>query len=454
MIGIFIFAAFLQAVAHGCRPLYTPFFGWKSCSPNDKDIGSVCTFECNDTHYLRGSKERQCTQNHEWSGAPTECILKPECILPLHYLFEDKIQAECSAHRIVKLTEVCSFSCNEIFQLIGPNQLTCQLNGLLTDEKRGRQTYPSCHSVRNPCKNSSCPQLCRFVSGRAQCFCAEGFALTENGRTCSDIDECSIKNGGCDGVCHNTVGNFTCSCDEGYVPSEVDRYSCVDVDECKENNGGCVDICENFQGGYQCLCSEGYHVHPDGKSCIVLQCPPLLPPEHGDVYPPSCKDGTIQVKEKCIFTCLQGFRIAGQEVFTCNNNLKWDVKNDTQCLPETDAFIVCPEDITVELMPNETSAEIFLVAPKSNIEPILVRPDWISLDRVNFFPAKETKVMFYVEDSYNKAECNISVFVIDKEPPFPRLPRDPLRDRIRLAGAPSWTGRNRLQSTMWELPPL
>ncbi|GIY23897.1 sushi, von Willebrand factor type A, EGF and pentraxin domain-containing protein 1 [Caerostris darwini] len=344
--------------------------------------------------------------------------------------------------------------------------------------------------------NFGCSHNCLNVPGSAICTCSPGFQLQKDQKTCSDIDECSLKNGGCDGVCHNTVGNFTCSCDEGYVPSEVDRYSCVDVDECKENNGGCMDICENFQGGYQCLCSEGYHVHPDGKSCIaihcpkvyvphhsslrckdnprsnrtvyrpgivpediqfpvgalckvkcdkgydlhpsshpiicqnngkwnatppecqVLQCPPLLPPEHGDVYPPSCKDGTIQVKEKCIFTCLQGFRITGQEVFTCNNNLKWDVKNGTQCLPETDAFIVCPEDITVELMPNETSTEIFLVPPKSNIEPILVRPDWISLDRVNFFPAEETKVMFYVEDSYNKAECNISVFVIDKEPPF------------------------------------
>ncbi|GIY94451.1 signal peptide, CUB and EGF-like domain-containing protein 2 [Caerostris extrusa] len=131
-----------KPMRQSCRPLDTPFFGWKSCSPNDKDIGSVCTFECNDTHYLRGSKERRCTRNHEWSGAPARCILKPECSLPV---LDDKIQTECSFHRKVKLNEVCTFSCVEGFQLKGPDQLTCQLNGLLTDNK-GSQTYPSCHS--------------------------------------------------------------------------------------------------------------------------------------------------------------------------------------------------------------------------------------------------------------------------------------------------------------------
>ncbi|GIY23895.1 signal peptide, CUB and EGF-like domain-containing protein 2 [Caerostris darwini] len=152
------------ALNTGCPHLSAPFFGWKSCNPNDKDLGSVCTFECNSTHYLKGSKVRRCTQDHKWSGAPTRCILKPECSLrlrrrlPVDWARPTQMPAE-------------RFACGQ----------------------QRKRVYPSCHRVTDPCTTSNCQQFCRPVYGRAQCYCYKGFALTENGRTCSDIDECKTN---------------------------------------------------------------------------------------------------------------------------------------------------------------------------------------------------------------------------------------------------------------------
>ncbi|GFX78978.1 vitamin K-dependent protein S [Trichonephila clavipes] len=279
--------------------------------------------------------------------------------------------------------------------------------------------------------NFGCSDICSNTLGSAHCACPPGFELQEDQKTCSDIDECSLKNGGCDGICHNTVGNFSCSCWEGYVASVNDKYSCEDVDECKENNGDCSDKCINFKGGYHCTCPGGYHLHPDGKNCLavhcprvyvphhstlkcknglttdqtdykpgemaedaefpvgtvckvkcskgyelnsdlaifcrnsghwnatppecrVLQCPPLNPPDNGDVYPRSCKEGPMAVKEKCVFTCLPGFRITGQEVITCKNKLEWDFKKTTVCVPgfgNDSKIVVMGVDVTAHVTP-------------------------------------------------------------------------------------------------------
>ncbi|GIY60424.1 multiple epidermal growth factor-like domains protein 6 [Caerostris extrusa] len=309
----------------GCRPLHAPFFGWKSCSPNDKDLGSICTFQCNDTHYLRGSTERLCTQNHEWSGAPARCMLKPECSLPI---LDDKIRTECSLHRKVKLNEVCSFSCVEGFQLKGPDQLKCQLNGLLTDNK-GKQNYPSCHIVTDPCTTSNCQQFCRSVSGRAQCYCAEGFALTENGRTCSDIDECKTNTHHCQQECRNSIGSYTCACRQGF--KLIDRYQCEEnkphrgkegtekipgskrSDTCQFHNGGCFHTCKVEFGNVQCGCTTGFELENDGKRCrkiveavdsrptVQLSCA-----DHNGLCSHACSDEEFGGL-RC--SCPEGFRL-------------------------------------------------------------------------------------------------------------------------------------------------
>ncbi|XP_055937160.1 sushi, von Willebrand factor type A, EGF and pentraxin domain-containing protein 1-like isoform X1 [Argiope bruennichi] len=708
-----------------CRHLKAPTYGSMKCSSTAPEVGSSCTFECQNSHYLRGSSTRTCSDYLRWTGSEARCYLKPECSEPPP-LIQGTVTG-CSPERKPRYNDTCHFRCNEGYQLSGPTHLICRRDGRLTDEK-GHQRFPRClkklpanpgpadkdilpatpgpsekeilpvnpgpavnlggedfqsaphpdiptygpscqvrnghcshqchqepngvrcscnrgyelsqdgrtcididecrdvdlnncdHICRNrpggydclcreghispdgfrctdideclddnlnkcehicqntiegyncscragyvstngfrcegcrmnsyqtkfdtvcrdcpahshtdgeaktsmndcicnlgfngnpgqriPCKdidecadgkNFGCSHGCVNTPGSAHCTCPLGYQLKDDGKTCTDIDECSIKNGGCDGICHNTVGNFTCSCPEGYVDSPNDRYSCDDLDECMEGNGGCSDKCVNFKGGFHCFCSEGYHLHPDGKSCIpincprpsvpqhstlrckksatsskvifrprempedeefpvgaicrvkcnkgydlrdthseivcqnngkwnavlsecqVLKCPPLSPPSNGDVYPPSCKKDYSAVKQKCVFTCLPGYRITGQEVLTCRNNLTWSKKKPTRCVPETEVSISCPDDdITIELTSDESWAEIRLNSPRTTqaAGPIRISPPWVSLDQVSPFPAGETEVTFSVSGDNKTAECSISVIVLDTHPPI------------------------------------
>lgn len=39
----------------------------------------------------------------------------------------------------------------------------------------------------------------------------------------ADINECLVNNGGCSDICTNTFGNFTCSCMTGYALTDDGR---------------------------------------------------------------------------------------------------------------------------------------------------------------------------------------------------------------------------------------
>lgn len=55
------------------------------------------------------------------------------------------------------------------------------------------------------------------------CDCRNGYQLSNDFKSCEDIDEC--KDNVCSQVCYNTNGSFTCSCHEGYV-IRSDKISC------------------------------------------------------------------------------------------------------------------------------------------------------------------------------------------------------------------------------------
>ncbi|XP_074622654.1 uncharacterized protein LOC141880949 [Acropora palmata] len=62
---------------------------------------------------------------------------------------------------------------------------------------------------------SNCDQSCTNTYGGFTCSCVNGFRLASDGKTCLDIDECSIANGGCSHYCYNIPGAFYCGCPEG-----------------------------------------------------------------------------------------------------------------------------------------------------------------------------------------------------------------------------------------------
>ncbi|GFQ80330.1 sushi, von Willebrand factor type A, EGF and pentraxin domain-containing protein 1 [Trichonephila clavata] len=344
-----------------------------------------------------------------------------------------------------------NFGCSDICSnTLGSAHCACQPGLELQEDQKTCSDIDECRL-----KNGGCDGICHNTVGNFTCSCLDGYVASVNDKySCEDVDECEENNGGCSDKCINFKGGYHCTCPEGYhLPP--DSKNCMAVHcprvyvphhstlKCK--NGLTTDKTEykpgempenaEFPFGTVCKvkCSKGYELSSDPtivcrnnghwnatpSECQVLQCPLLNPPDNGDVYPPSCKEGPMAVKEKCIFTCLPGFRITGQEVITCKNKLEWDFKKTTVCVAETHPYISCPDDIIVELQSNGSTLEITLDSPRTNAKQIHVSPEWVFLDTPTSFPAGETEVTFVGEDdSGNKTvECSMSVFVVDKESP-------------------------------------
>ncbi|XP_031565669.1 latent-transforming growth factor beta-binding protein 4-like [Actinia tenebrosa] len=76
-----------------------------------------------------------------------------------------------------------------------------------------------------------------------------------------DVDECrDAANPVCGrhSSCENTPGSFKCVCDRGFL-SENEK-TCSDIDECSTDQHNCSiqATCTNFPGGFRCSCNLGY----------------------------------------------------------------------------------------------------------------------------------------------------------------------------------------------------
>ncbi|XP_063404445.1 signal peptide, CUB and EGF-like domain-containing protein 2 [Mytilus trossulus] len=124
----------------------------------------------------------------------------------------------------------------------------------------------TCEDV-NECmvNNGGCSHICINGDGSFECQChlAIGFVLNRDGKTCTDIDECTTTSK-CAHLCANTVGSYQCSCRTGYELA-LDGVSFSDVNECLLINGGCDEICVNTPGSYHCQCQNGPPLNADGR---------------------------------------------------------------------------------------------------------------------------------------------------------------------------------------------
>eukprot|EP00731_Ephydatia_muelleri_P004786 Em0002g962a len=106
---------------------------------------------------------------------------------------------------------------------------------------------------------------CINTPGSYQCGCTIGYALANDGRSCIDVNECSLNAGlgYCQQKCTNTVGSYYCSCNTGYTQF---GYYCNDTNECLHNP--CPQSCTNTLGSYYCSCYSGYN--QVGSNCYDI----------------------------------------------------------------------------------------------------------------------------------------------------------------------------------------
>ncbi|XP_078375949.1 uncharacterized protein LOC144659409 isoform X1 [Oculina patagonica] len=85
---------------------------------------------------------------------------------------------------------------------------------------------------------ANCEQTCGNTPGSYRCSCVSGYQLDNDGKSCTDIDECSFNNGGCSHHCFNIPGSFYCGCPEGITMSS-NNLTCDDPSvsvTCNPNN--------------------------------------------------------------------------------------------------------------------------------------------------------------------------------------------------------------------------
>uniref|UniRef100_A0A3B3R2I7 Low density lipoprotein receptor-related protein 2a n=1 Tax=Paramormyrops kingsleyae TaxID=1676925 RepID=A0A3B3R2I7_9TELE len=72
--------------------------------------------------------------------------------------------------------------------------------------------------------NAGCTHGCIQGPFGAQCTCPLGYLLTNDSKTCEDVDECNPP-GLCSQHCYNERGSFRCHCTDGYT-LEADQRTC------------------------------------------------------------------------------------------------------------------------------------------------------------------------------------------------------------------------------------
>lgn len=166
---------------------------------------------------------------------------------------------------------------------------TCRHDAFPVNQKCGQVYQRCCSKTRDAkngpmtCEEADCAHLCQKTSEGPKCSCRTGYKLSNDTRSCADIDECLTNTHKCMAgfKCRNLIGSYRCNrqiatktCRKGY---KFERGVCRDIDECVAGTANCASgtVCENVLGSFLCTnksesskCSKGYY--GVGVRCVDL----------------------------------------------------------------------------------------------------------------------------------------------------------------------------------------
>ncbi|XP_039387441.1 fibulin-7 isoform X5 [Mauremys reevesii] len=211
-------------------------------------------FTCEPGFQLTGSSTRVCQANGSWTGEAPRC----------------KVISKCSSHPCQN-----GGTCVD-----GVNQYKCTCPQGWTGEncQYQSQTAPPGWSVTNDPAFSRKPR-CAKIDRTQHCSCEAGFHMsgTADNSICQDVNECEVYSleGAprlCMYACVNVPGSYRCSCPSGYKLLG-DGKSCEDIDECSLSQHNCTRgmTCINTGGGFQCVSAEC--PRPSGNASYVKTSP-------------------------------------------------------------------------------------------------------------------------------------------------------------------------------------
>ncbi|XP_053354807.1 matrilin-4 isoform X2 [Clarias gariepinus] len=163
-----------------------------------------------------------------------------------------------------------------------------------------------------------CDHICESSPGSYQCFCLPGYALQDDGKTCTPIDLCVEKKHDCEQICISSPGSFSCDCNTGYVLNE-DKRTCTMIDYCSFGNHSCEHECDAILNGFNCHCKEGYTLNDDKRTCTMIDY---------------CSFGNDSCEHNCV-SILNGFSCLCNDGYKLNDDKKTCTMIDN-CLFGTD----------------------------------------------------------------------------------------------------------------------
>ncbi|XP_047481240.1 LOW QUALITY PROTEIN: sushi, von Willebrand factor type A, EGF and pentraxin domain-containing protein 1-like [Penaeus chinensis] len=289
-----------------------------------------------------------------------------------------------------------------------------------------------------------------------QCYCKRGFKQV--GQECLML-QCPVlappENGYfVRNTCNNVV-NAACGvrCNPGYTLKGSSIRMCGENGEWTGWNARCVmKSCPSLKpmahGTMVCTqptpimdtechftCDPGYQlVGSKMRTCLPVAmwdgipayckpifCPRLPPLLNGRIRPGSCSSSKSKYGSRCEFACDSGYQISGPIKTTCID-LECGRKGhkSPRCVDVTPPVIQCPENITTATEPHEVYANVTWNQPhvkdnskgkiKLHTVPATSQPMKMKL-------GNHTITYVAMDKLGNKASCEFSVTVVDKEPP-------------------------------------
>lgn len=133
----------------------------------------------------------------------------------------------------------------------------------------------TCHDIDectledNVCRKN---EECRNTIGSYTCAlkCGVGFRASANGLDCKDINECQ-ESSPCHQRCFNSIGSYHCGCDPGFY---LKGRRCFDLNECRQSVCRQDQLCKNTRGSYKCidLCPSGFTKTENGSCVDINEC--------------------------------------------------------------------------------------------------------------------------------------------------------------------------------------
>ncbi|CAH1119612.1 unnamed protein product [Phaedon cochleariae] len=220
---------------------------------------------------------------------------------------------------------------------LGSYECRCPKGLRLSDDLKTCEDVNEC-LLRNG--HGPCQDTCVNTFGHYNCSCAglNGTKLAADGESCEDLDECAKYNAGCSHECINTLGRAFCSCPQGMELSH-DWRTCQDIDECEDDviKKTCENGCLNTIGSYHCLGMQ------NDQASVNIVCKPLFPPSRGFIrcsrnraFQSFTRKGRKRIINSpgtvCELICPKKYKISRKYHVMCGLNGQWVGEKDGKCL--------------------------------------------------------------------------------------------------------------------------